>query len=188
MTVDARSRSFLTNLNEGWHRRALAVYMVIVVAHWGEHITQAVQIWGLGWTPAEARGVLGMPFPWLVQQEWMHYAYALVMLVGLVILRRGFVGSAATWWGISLAIQVWHHFEHLLLLIQSLTGYHLQGRPVPTSIVQFIVPRVELHLLYNALVFLPMVVAMYLHMRPTPAVAARMRCTCHGVRPTVSVA
>jgi hypothetical protein len=44
--------------------------------------------------------------------------------------------------------------------------------------VQLWVPRVELHLFYNTIVFLPMVIAMYLHMFPPPATASRQKCTC----------
>ena len=84
-----------------------------------------------------------MPFPWLVKQEWLHYGYALVMLIGLIILRPGFVGRARTWWTIALAIQVWHHFEHLLLLIQAQTHTYLLGRKEPTSLLQLFFPRVE---------------------------------------------
>ena len=54
---------------------------------------------------------------------------------------------------------------------------------MPTSIAQLVFPRVELHLFYNAIVFVPMVVAMVLHMRPRPAERALMRCTC-AVRAT----
>lgn len=167
-------------LNGRWHRPMLAAFMVVVLAHWAEHVTQAIQIWGLGWKPPQARGVLGMPFPWLIQSEWLHYGYALVMLAGLWILRKGFTGRSRTWWTVALVIQFWHHVEHLLLLLQSITGLHLMGRPVPTSIAQLVVPRVELHLFYNAVVFLPMVVAMYLHLRPTPAERAAARCACGG--------
>jgi hypothetical protein len=46
----------------------------------------------------------------------------------------------------ALWIQVWHHFEHLLLLMQAVTGANLMGKPVPTSIAQLVLPRVELHL------------------------------------------
>jgi hypothetical protein len=49
---------------------------------------------------------------------------------------------------------------------------------VPTSLVQLWVPRVELHLFYNAVVFLPMVVAMFHHMFPPDPAAAGQRCTC----------
>ncbi|MEU7455916.1 hypothetical protein [Streptosporangium roseum] len=151
---------------------------MIVIAHWAEHVSQAIQLYVLGWPLPEARGVLGVPFPWLVKSEWMHYGYALLMLIGLILLRKGFTGRSRTWWNVSLGIQVWHHFEHLLLLLQALTGSNLLGRPVPTSIIQLIVPRVELHLFYNAIVFLPMVVAMVLHRRPRGSERAAMRCGC----------
>jgi hypothetical protein len=165
-----------STLNGRHHKTALTVFMVIVVAHWAEHLVQAVQVYAWGWPLAEARGVLGMPFPWLVTSEWMHYGYALLMLVGLIMLRKGFTGSSRTWWNISLGIQVWHHMEHLLLLLQKLSGIYLMGRPVPTSVLQLILPRMELHLFYNALVFAPMVVAMLLHRRPAERAGAT--CTC----------
>ncbi|MCG5216071.1 hypothetical protein [Streptosporangium sp. KLBMP 9127] len=169
---------FLSALNTRHHKAALGVYLFIVVAHWAEHLAQAVQVYVLGWPLPQARGVLGLPFPWLVTSEWMHYGYALLMLIGLIMLRPGFVGRSRTWWTISLGIQVWHHIEHLLLLIQALAGSNLMGRPAPTSIIQLLVPRMELHLFYNAIVFVPMVVAMVLHMRATAAERSLMRCNC----------
>ncbi|WP_062355548.1 hypothetical protein [Herbidospora yilanensis] len=165
-------------INNRYHHLALWVYLVIVVAHWAEHITQAIQIYALGWPLHEARGVLGVPFPWLVHSEWMHYGYALLMLIGLILLRPGFTGRARTWWTISLGIQAWHHLEHLLLLIQALTGSYIAGKAVPTSLIQLLIPRVELHLFYNSIVFIPMVVAMVLHMRPRPEERAAMDCEC----------
>jgi hypothetical protein len=167
-----------TGLNTRYHRPALLFFLAVVVAHWAEHLVQAFQIWGLGWRPPEARGVLGMPFPWLVSQEWLHYAYAVVMLAGLVLLRPGFRGTAGAWWTAALVIQAWHHLEHLLLLIQAQTGNPFFGHAVPVSLAQLVVPRVELHLFYNAIVFLPMVVAMYLHRRPSPEDFSRMSCSC----------
>ena len=47
---------------------------------------------------------------------------------------------------------------------------------MPTSIVQQVVPRPELHLLYNLAVFIPMIVAMWLHTRPDQA--RENQCTC----------
>jgi hypothetical protein len=170
----------LTTLNTRWHRPALLVFGIIVLGHWAEHLAQAYQIWGLGWTPQQSRGVLGMPFPWLIKSEWLHYGYALVMLIGLFLLRPGFTGRSRTWWTVALVIQFWHHIEHLLLIIQAQTGHHLLGRPVPTSILQLWFPRVELHLFYNSIVFLPMVVAIYLHLRPTAAARAAAACQCGG--------
>jgi hypothetical protein len=157
---------WLTYLNTTGHRTALTVFLAIVLAHWVEHVVQAFQIWALGWAVPDSRGFLGGFFPWLVSSEALHYAYALVMLAGLVILRPAFRGAARTWWTIAFAIQVWHHVEHLILLVQAQSDLHLAGRPVPTSVVQLIVPRVELHLFYNAVVFVPMIVAMYLHWWP----------------------
>lgn len=165
-------------INTRHHRAALNIFLFIVVAHWAEHIVQAVQIWVLGWSVPDARGVLGMPFPWLVTSEWMHYGYALIMLVGLFLLLPGFAGRSRAWWAISLGIQVWHHFEHLLLLVQATSDSYIAGRSAPTSVIQLLVPRVELHLFYNTLVTIPMVIAMYLHRRPGRAERAAMRCSC----------
>ena len=166
-------------LNSQYHERALQVFMVIVLAHWAEHLFQAFQIYGLGWPVPEARGALGYFFPYLVTSEMLHYGYAIVMLIGLWTLRSGFAGEQdRKWWTIALAIQFFHHFEHLLLITQYFSGHNLAGRPVPTSILQLWVPRVELHLFYNTIVFIPMMIAMYFHMFPSPAVARQQQCTC----------
>jgi hypothetical protein len=176
------SSGLVDRLNGAWHRPALAVFLLIVLAHWAEHVAQAVQIYALNWSVPDARGVLGIWFPWLVKQEWLHYGYALVMLIGLWSLRHAFAGAARTWWLVALGIQIWHHFEHLLLLVQAQAGAYLFGKAAPTSIIQLLVPRVELHLFYNAAVFLPMVVGMYLHRTGT---GEYLRCTC-AVRPVAA--
>jgi len=75
-------------------------------------------------------------------------------------------------------IQFWHHIEHALLQGQVIAGRTLFGAPAPTSIVQLWIPRVELHLLYNSLVFVPMIVAMFYHLFPSATEAAGMRCSC----------
>ncbi len=172
-------------LNGRYHRAALTVFMIIVIGHWAEHISQAYQLWALGWPPAQARGVLGIPFPWLIKSEWLHYGYAIVMLIGLFLLRPGFSGRSRVWWTIALGIQFWHHIEHFLLLLQAQLGQPFFGRAVPTSLLQLVVPRVELHLFYNTIVFIPMVVAMYLHLRPSVAEARGMTCSC---RPAMATA
>lgn len=174
----AEGTKFLERLNSTWHERALQIFMVVVLGHWAEHLAQAFQIYALGWPVPESRGVLGLWYPWLVKSEVLHYSYALVMLIGLWILRTGFVGTSRLWWNISLGIQFWHHIEHALLQGQALTGHNLFHSPVPTSIAQLWIPRVELHLIYNTLVFIPMVIAMYYHMFPPQEEAAQMRCTC----------
>jgi hypothetical protein len=171
------AKTFLERINGPHHETALRLFMVIVLAHWAEHLLQAFQIYVLGWRVPDARGALGHFFPLLVSSEVLHYGYALVMLVGLWILRPGFTGvEDRRWWTIALAIQFFHHVEHLLLQTQYLVGQNLFDRPVPTSLLQLWIPRVELHLFYNTIVFVPMVIAMYFHM--FPPVSARPTCTC----------
>ena len=172
-------QTFLQRLNAQGHERALQGFTVIVLAHWAEHLLQAFQIYGLGWPVPQARGVLGYFFPYLVTSEMLHYGYAVVMLAGLWILRPGFTGdSDRKWWTVALSIQFFHHIEHFLLQGQYLLGQNLFDKPVPTSIAQLWVPRVELHLFYNTIVFIPMMVAMYFHMFPPPAAARQQQCTC----------
>jgi hypothetical protein len=161
--------------------------MVIVLAHWAEHLAQAFQVYALRWPVPEARGVLGLWYPWLVKSELLHYAYALVMLVGIWMLRLGFTGTSRAWWTASLAIQFWHHIEHALLQGQAIAQHNLFGSPVPVSIVQLWIPRVELHLFYNTVVFIPMAVAMYYHMFPPEGEETHSTCAC-ACRRQVAVA
>src|SRR5207302_900950 len=101
MASTAFTSSFVGKLNGPWHKRALQAFMVIVLAHWAEHLVQAYQVYLLKWPMHQARGVLGQAFPWL-----------------------------------------------------------------------------ELHLFYNSVVFIPMMVAMYYHLFPSDPDARRMRCSC----------
>jgi hypothetical protein len=177
----ASGRNLIKDLNGRYHRNALRVFLVVVLAHWAEHITQAYQIWVLHRPVKQSRGVLGQFFPWLVTSEWLHYGYAIVMLIFLFLLRPGFVGRARTFWTISLVIQFWHHIEHLLLLIQAQTSTYFFHRKVPTSVPQVWYPRVQIHLFYNTIVFIPMAIAMYLHARPPKADRdLPTRCDCAG--------
>jgi hypothetical protein len=170
--------TWMERLNGPLHKRSLQAFMVIVLAHWAEHLAQAVQVYILHWPRPQAGGVLGLWMPWLIDSEVLHYGYALVMLVGLWILRKGFVGRSYTWWMIAFWIQFWHHIEHGLLQGQAILQRNLLGSPVPVSIAQIWIPRVELHLFYNAIVFIPMVIAMFDHMFPTAEEEAHHHCSC----------
>jgi hypothetical protein len=108
----------------------------------------------------------------------LHYGYALIMLVGIWTLLPGFVGRSRAWWLAALVIQFWHHIEHALLQAQVIAGRPFFGAAQPTSILQLWFPRLELHLFYNTIVFIPMVVAMYYHLFPSAPEAAQMRCSC----------
>ena len=161
-------RSFYQKLNSVWHRRALNLFMVIVLAHWAEHLAQAYQIYVLGWPRPQAGGFLGLFFPWLVSSEVMHYGYAVIMLIGIWTFRSGFSGTSCKWWTLALVIQFWHHIEHAVLQWQALTQNNWFNSPVPVSFLQMLLPksRVEIHLFYNAIVFIPMMIGMYHHMFP----------------------
>jgi hypothetical protein len=171
-------RGLHDKLNAEWHERALQLFMVIVLGHWAEHLVQAWQIWYLHWPRAKAGGILGLFYPWLIQSEVLHYGFAIVMLAGIWVLRKGFTGRSRTWWTISLAIQFWHHIEHLLLITQATIHHNFWHKPVPFSFLQLVFPRVELHLFYNTVVFIPMVIAMYYHMFPPEGEPHTARCTC----------
>lgn len=175
-------KNFLLLINAAKHELALRLYMALVLAHWGEHLVQAFQIFVLKWPRPESRGILGQWFPWLISSESLHYGYALFMLIGLWILRSGFKGRSLKWWTAALVIQFWHHIEHLLLQLQALFHHNLFGSPVPVSILQLVYPRVELHLFYNTIVFIPMVIGMYYHLFPTKDELAHHLCTCAVAR------
>jgi len=177
-TAPSQSAGFMEKLNTQWHERALQGFMLIVLAHWGEHLVQAYQIYVMGWPRPKANGILGLWYPWLIKSEVLHYSYALVMLIGLWILRKGFTGRARTWWMVAFWIQFWHHIEHLLLITQAMMHHNFWGKPVPFSVLQLVVPRVELHLFYNSIVFIPMVIGMYYHMFPPVGEQGNAVCPC----------
>lgn len=162
----ATGESLWSRLNAIWHEKALWVYAAIVGGHWLEHLAQAYQIWLLDMPRPSALGAVGLIAPWLVTSEVMHFGFALFMFAGLILLAPGFSGTAAKWWYASLAIQAWHFVEHTLLQGQVAFGANLFHSEIPMSVFQVWIPRAELHLLYNLLVFAPMVVAMVLHTRP----------------------
>ncbi len=174
--------SFYEKLNTKWHERALQIFMVIVLGHWAEHLVQAYQIYVMGWPRPKALGLLGLYYPWLVQTEALHYGYALIMLIGIWVLRKGFTGTSRTWWMVSFVIQFWHHIEHFLLIWQATTHHNFWHKKVPFSVLQLFFPRVELHLFYNTIVFIPMVIAMYYHIFPPENEEGNMACTCEWGR------
>lgn len=149
-----------------FHKLAMTVFMVVIVTHLIEHLSQAYQLWGLGWERPRCMGFLGLWKPWLMRGEWLHYAHALFMLLGYALFLPMFWGTAARWWLIGFGLQFFHHFEHALLLGQAITGVYLFGGEVPTSIGQIWFPRLELHLFYVVITTIPMVVALYLHRFP----------------------
>src|SRR6202451_4559378 len=187
LTSDAGS-SFYEKLNSKWHERALMIFMAVVLAHWAEHLFQAYQIYVMGWPRPMANGLIGLWDPWLIKSETLPYGYALVMVICLWFLRKGFTGVSYTWWMVAFWIQFWHHIEHFLLIYQATTHHYFWGRPVPCSVLQLIFPRVELHLFYNSIVFIPMVIGMYYHMFPPEGEEGLSACSCERVKNEKSAA
>lgn len=143
-------------------RRLLAgAFVVVVLGHWAEHVLQAAQIWWLGWSRVDAGGALGLAAPDLAHSEVLHVVYNLAILVGIAGLLSAFTGRARRWWAAALAAQSWHAIEHLLLWWQAATGGRPLGTAAPSSIVQLVVPRVELHLAYNTVVTVLLVTAVF---------------------------
>lgn len=167
-------RRALVELNGRRHRVALGLFMAFMAAHWVEHLVQAFQIWAFDTPRKKALGALGQAWPGLVRTEGLHYFYAVGMMLILLLLAPGFKGAARGWWMAAVVLQAWHFFEHSFLVYQFMTGYRFLGKPVQTSVVQAVIPRVELHLFYNAVVTIPIVVAMILHRRSRE----RLACTC----------
>ena len=176
MNHSLRARLF-TKINGPWHKRATLIVLTIIVGHWVEHVMQAYQVYGLNQARPHAHGAIGVLFPWLVTSEWLHYGYVGGILAGLVLVRPGFAGRARLWWNAAVLVQLWHCIEHSLLLGQAASGHNLFGGAVPTSILQLVVPRLELHLFYNAMGFVPMVIGLFYHLFP-PAGEWPTECHC----------
>src|SRR5438128_5894541 len=137
-----RSMSIAERLNASWHRPALQFFMAIVLFHWAEHIVQAYQAFVLHWPRPMAMGILGMYYPWLMKTEVLHYGFAVVMLIGLWVLRKGFTGTSYKWWMVAFWIQFWHHFEHFILFYQAQTHRFWFGGSVLTSVGQIWIPPI----------------------------------------------
>ena len=76
-------------------------FMLITVLHLSEHLAQGFQLWVLHLPRPQCLGVLGLWQPWLVHSEWLHYAHALFMFVGLWVIRPYILTSALLWWDIT---------------------------------------------------------------------------------------
>lgn len=164
----------LAPLQTGRVRHYITLSMIVIsLVHMSEHIAQWVQLYVLNVPRTQAWGLLGsIKLPWLnglalVQDEWMHWTLAYLMLLGLIALYPTMTSSInyGRYWIAALAIQTWHMTEHMLLLAQQLLGVHFFGQAVNTSIIQLILPRIELHFFYNVVVFVPMAAAMILYYR-----------------------
>jgi hypothetical protein len=147
------------------HKRLLALYMAVVVLHACEHILQLYQFAVLGWARPASGGLLGLWAPQLAMSELLHFGYNSFQLVGLLALLGGFKGRARTMWIIATCLQGWHWFEHALIQMQWITKLYLYNGPKQMSVLEILLPRIELHFLYNMIVLIPTVIAVYPYAR-----------------------
>lgn len=146
------------------HDRILVFYMFIVLFHFIEHILQIIQFFFLGYTRSMAGGLLGEQFPDLLTNETLHFGYNLLLLLGIIVLFRGFKGNAQLWWMVAGMLQGWHFFEHAILQWQYVTGNYWFGADRQTSVLENFIPRIELHFMYNTVVTFAILVAVGLHL------------------------
>ncbi|MEA5533007.1 hypothetical protein [Crocosphaera sp. XPORK-15E] len=119
----------------------MQVFFLITLAHLIEHMAQAWELWVMNWARPDCLGLLGLLSPWLMKSEWLHYGYALFMLIGLWALRPYIKsGKAYFWWSVALWFQFYHHIEHALLLGQKLFGVNFFNSPVPRRRVIILAP------------------------------------------------
>jgi hypothetical protein len=161
----------LGTLNGSRHGTALVVYMVVVAAHFSEHLLQLMQVYAWGWARPDAGGLLGVVYPALNTSEVLHTAYNSLQLSGLLLLLPGFrvAPAARTAWLVALTAQSWHWLEHAFLQVQYVTGVYFYGALKQMSVLERYFPRMELHFVYNLAVFVPTVIALalYVHARRT---------------------
>jgi hypothetical protein len=162
---ETKTRNAFRPLGERWFRPLLFLYLVLIVAHFAEHVLQLIQAAVLSWPRAEAGGLLGLWTPQLLTNESLHFSYNLMQLVGLLVLSYHVTGRARTWWRIAIAVQLWHFFEHFLLQSQWLTDIFLFNAARQTGVGELLLPRLELHFIYNALVFVPTIIGAYFYLR-----------------------
>lgn len=165
-------------INGPWHGRALIFLFAPILFHMLEHVTQAVQVFVLDVDRADALGLLGMWMADLIRGETLHFGFAVYTLLSILLVGGSAVGMARTFGLLAVAVQAWHLFEHSLLIFQRTTDHFFFGASEPTSIAQLLIPRVELHFMYNGVVFSAIVIALLLHAFPPRGEAIRSRCGC----------
>lgn len=151
--------------NQVWFRRLLILYLILIVGHFAEHVLQLIQAAVLAWPRPEAGGLIGLWSPQLLTNESLHFSYNLMQLLGLLVLSYHVTGRARVWWRIAIVVQLWHFFEHFLLQSQWLTGIFLFNTAKQMGIGELLVPRLELHFIYNALVFFPTMIGVYFYVK-----------------------
>jgi hypothetical protein len=140
----------------GW----LALYVVLAAtqsAHVGEHVVQVAQLRLLGIPATDAHGVFGA-----LDVEWVHFVWNAWVLAAIGVLLAGRPRSGWLWAAGLLA--GWHLAEHTVLIgLYLATG--VDGRPGLLADGGLLggglpVLRPELHLAYNLIETLPLLIGL----------------------------
>ena len=87
---------FYEKLNTRWHERGLQIFMLIVLGALGRASCPGLPDLCHGMAAPEGQWACSVcGIPWLIQTETLHYGYALVMLIGIWVFRKGFTGRFA---------------------------------------------------------------------------------------------
>ncbi|HEU0073263.1 MAG TPA: hypothetical protein VFS30_04560 [Dehalococcoidia bacterium] len=173
-------------INGPWHGRALLILFAVILFHMFEHVVQVVQTYLLGVDRVDALGLLGVWMPDLIRSETVHFGFSVYTWSAIFLTGGAAVGMARNIGLIALSVQSWHLLEHSTLIFQRATDSFFFGASEPTSLAQLLIPRVELHFIYNGVVFSAIVIALLLHAYPPRGETARSRCVC-TMTPTVEV-
>jgi hypothetical protein len=156
---------------DGW----LALYLALALTqtgHVGEHVVQVIQLRLLGLSGEHAHGVFGA-----LDIEWVHFGWNAWILLAVALLLVRF--RANPWLWLTLPLAGWHLAEHVLLLaIYLATG--VPGSPGLLATGGLLggglpVARPDLHLLYNLVETVPLILGLRWQWRQAPPLAAIRR-------------
>lgn len=140
----------------------MKIFGVLMIAHWLEHLFQAYQVYVLHMDRICALGMLGMRYPWLIRTESLHFVFAWLTVVMFYLAGVNYFTSelAIKLWVVGWVVSFFHLIEHALLFVQAVSHHYLFGAAQPISLLQLLIPRIELHLFYNTLVTILMLLSL----------------------------
>jgi hypothetical protein len=146
------------------HYQWLALFYVLVLTQSGhvmEHVAQMFQIHVLKLSGPKARGIFGA-----LDIEWVHFLWNTWIIAAVLLLLYRFRRNPWLW--VSLLIAGWHEAEHLIIMAKYLaTGR--QGTPgllaTGGAIGGGVLPRPDLHFLYNIVETAPLVGGFFYQLR-----------------------
>ncbi len=145
-----------------WAQRALpglGLFYVLVVsqgAHFGEHVSQMLEIHVLGVPNLAARGIFGA-----LDVEWVHFVWNSWVIAVVVLLLLRFRRNP--WLAVTAVCAGWHAIEHLYIFVTFL-GSGVPGGPGLLAAGGAIggglpLTRPDLHFIYNLIETVPLLIA-----------------------------